>query len=676
MPDFIIGDCKTESVNFFHSANYTKASFSTGWDSSDKPADPGVPVYLEVLNSFHIPFREVIFFPKGSLPGIDIFNMDAIQAIRLSLAEGLIGGSWFELVEDEDGFVFLVDVLRPRGTVNLDVRLCIPSTNSTNIVNIVVVRGYKKPPQRYAGPWKDVIPAGLGAINPDSAPDSSLFTVDVASLVGSCVKSQLATSSTKSYKDPFITTQFGSQTENPFYKVKEFESIMAWAVDIDGMPEGVSSASYSFSNSTTWYYKPTPPFPVFSKKDKLVAGGCDGGSVSGGKIVYYEGKIIHTPSTYKDRYGEQWPLELRPVGVFYTGYKITGVVVFGSIGADDSTVYLLVNPVHEFNKLSEGSQWAYSVSATGNYEINVFYTPSVDEITWDALLASLGKSKAQLRADDGRDRSLSLLEEMAIPGSVLGVWGGAGGLGYAVTGMWVAFSLDRPSVTVTDPEGEALGHLSDLRVRYSPLILKNEPAPIAYAERLSTEVVDLSEGLMDSDPTTCQNFTKTSLAKMQEKMQGNVVDVSLPFLVDGAACAETARVLYDYMHHTNVPTYTLTCGPDSNPILGVPVEGFRSDLRINSITYSYQDSSSYTIEVTLGPVFTSIGSWNNGAWLPKSVDVTREAIVLWTAGDGVNYRVQVQGLGEYDAINSDPHNVWKSGDRVTVTVYNIPQETI
>jgi hypothetical protein len=49
-------------------------------------------------------------------------------------------------------------------------------------------------------------------------------------------------------------------------------------------------------------------------------------------------------------------------------------------------------------------------------------------------------------------------------------------------------------------------------------------------------------------------------------------------------------------------------------------------------------------------------------------------MVVWTAGDGLNYRVNIQGLGEYNAINADRQNIWRVGEFVTVTIYNVPVE--
>ena len=76
-------------------------------------------------------------------------------------------------------------------------------------------------------------------------------------------------------------------------------------------------------------------------------------------------------------------------------------------------------------------------------------------------------------------------------------------------------------------------------------------------------------------------------------------------------------------------------------------------------------------------MFANIGSWNNGAWTRKRSDVgDREGFIVWTAGDGINYRVMVQGLGVFNAFNGarDPNAIWRVGERVTVNIRNAPLE--
>jgi len=687
MIDFQVIDCPPPTtLNFFHSGDYVASSYSTGWRTKDIPETEGlgsVPVYQQVLNKFNIPIDSSQGLPPGGfLPGIDIRNMDAVKAISLSIAEALLDGQWWELIENAEGGVHFVNVFNngsPGKTVNLDVRLCIPSASKDNIVDMVVVRGYKKPPQRYAGPWRDVVPAGTGTINPVNVlGNEPVFTVYFADMVGTCVSSQLKTTATKSYRDPTLSDQLGPQEKNPFYDVQAFEDIISYAVDIDGMPEDSGSAAsvkYSFNKETTWFVR--TDFPTFSKVTSVTAGGCEdgGGNQTGGEVVFYEGKFIYRSPTTTDRYGDLWPLVLKPTSLLYTGYKVQNVISFGPIGGDDSSAFVFVDPVHEFNELGEGSQWIYTVEGPGEYEIKMYYQPKQDPTFWDIILDLLTSGDATIKVGDGRVKVLDTANDMLASATGLGVLGGQNDLGHYLTNFWLGVTLERPSVTITAANGDALSFASSLRIQYAPLILKNEPPPVAYTTGLDAVIVDQTVGLRDQDPTTCQTFEETPLAVMQNRMTGNTTDVSLPFCADGDACLLAAQTIYNYQSHLESQTFTLTCGPDDMPELGAAVNGYATDLRIMTINYSFQDSSAYTIEVTLGPVFVNVGSWNDGAWLPETADVQRKAIVIWTAGDGVNYRVQVQGLGEYNAINSKDM-IWRVGETVEVTVYNIPQEAI
>ena len=193
--------CLQAEVNFFTSGAYTRPSFSSNWDTLNSPYSIGLtPVYQDVLNTYNIPASYPNGVPPGgALPGIDIKRMDAIEAIRLSLAEALTAGQWWEIYEDNFGGVYftnLYDNGSPTKTVNLDVRLCVPSASLQNEVDMVIVRGYDPPPQIYArdfSEFPDVVPGRSGPVNPSSITGNEpVFTVDMSLLVdatGGCSSS-------------------------------------------------------------------------------------------------------------------------------------------------------------------------------------------------------------------------------------------------------------------------------------------------------------------------------------------------------------------------------------------------------------------------------------------------------------------------------------------------------
>lgn len=687
MVDFITSDCNPAGqIDFFHSGAYTRPSFSTSWRTADTPEtnDLGsTPVYLQVLDKFNIPVDSSNGLPPaGFLPGIDIKNMDALSAIRFSMAEALTVGQWWEMYEDGFGGVKFLNVYNdgsPGKTITLDVRLCIPSASKKNEVDMVIVRGYDPPPQRFAGPFRDVVPAGLGTINPQAiSGNEKLFTVHTASLATTCVNSHLNTIATKSYQDPVFTNSLGPQEKNPFYDVKAHEKIITYAIDVSGMPTSADEAAkvkYSFNSQTVWYFRPTPRFPAFNKRTDILVPGCSTtGIQTSDSVVFYEGEISYVSPTYSDRYGSQWPLVAQPESILYFGYKVDNIVNFG--GASTGSTFVYVSPIPEMNAMSEGSQWVYTIT-DNTYNIKIYYQPKTIVEFWDEVLRFLDSPNTIVKVNNGAPKQfLDSSNDLPNSATGIGILGGQNNLGHLITDLWLGMTVDRPSVTVTDVSGNALQHANNLRVQYAPLILLDKPRPIAYKHKdFGSVIVDQTVGLEDSDPTTCQSFEDTPLGLMQDRSAGNTIDVTFPFCENETVCLRVAEVIFDYQNYTNAQTFTLTCGPDDDPELGAAVTGYDANLRIESISYSYQDASAYTVEVTLGPVFSNIGSqsWNNGAWAPKTQDVSRKGIVRFVAGDGVNYRVYVQGLGEFNAINASK-NIWRSGEVVDVTVYNIPQE--
>ena len=188
----------------------------------------------------------------------------------------------------------------------------------------------------------------------------------------------------------------------------------------------------------------------------------------------------------------------------------------------------------------------------------------------------------------------------------------------------------------------------------------------------SVSLVDHTLDLYDSDPSTVQvppSDLQGSLSWLQTQTTGRTVDVSLPF-ADADDCKALARTIYD-LQNESITTYNMVCGPRSKPKLGAKVSGYEG--RINRITYSYSDSSSYTINVHVGPTFLSVRGWGSSMWQRKTEDISREGIIVWSAGDGINYRVKIQGFGVCFAINKTLA-AYSPGEKVQVTVFNTPMD--
>ena len=247
-----IVDCPPEDTTFFSGMKQDSNSYSKDWYTATKPDndfESNLPVYAQVLASCNIGIDSINDLPtRGTLPGMDINRMSSIDAINLSLAESLLDGEWWEVVEDGLGGVFFQKVYDnglPGKTITLNPRLCIPSTEKRNSVDMVAVTGYDRPPQRYVKDFKVAIDDNPGIVNPESLPETGQFTVDFAAMTaGTCHEFLLRTEAIKVYPDPLIDAQsFGGQEENPFYDVKAYESIIGWAHRSTGMDTNNENAA-------------------------------------------------------------------------------------------------------------------------------------------------------------------------------------------------------------------------------------------------------------------------------------------------------------------------------------------------------------------------------------------------------------------------------------------------
>jgi hypothetical protein len=638
------------------------------------------PVYVLVLEKFGIPF---VGGPStGVLPGMDIKRMSAVDAIRLSLAESLINGEWWDIYEDGSGGVYFEKVFSSSGDVsepiNLDIRQCIPSAEKTNEVDLVIVRGYDSPAIREVRPFKDVVPAGLGEINPlDIFGTETLFTVAPSELLSSSCHSRLTLNEVyKSYRDPVQTDAYHPQEEAPFYDVKAFEKVIGYVQRVTGMPSDPSEAArvkYEFRTSTPWY-KPIQ-FPTMTK---TTTPGCAGPGVAvANNIQYVEGSFQYQSPDYNDRYGTPWPLVNKPAGIFFTGNKLISIVDLSAASALTASlsapVIAYVGPIKELKAVDNGATWVWNHAGRGLFDISIYFQLQNigQEIMWDTIVASMGQT-ALVKYSDGASFDANEFGSYGSSTRTLYVMAGPGDLGYLVEDMWLALDLDRPCVVITDVEGDALGFADRFRLESAPIIVIDTPAPIAYYDGTEGKIVDQADTLQDSDPTTQQNFEVSELEQLQDRMQGNVIDISLPFCNEDQ-CLVAAETIYNYMHHAGVQTYSLTCGPSSEPRLGARVAGYGDEVVIDSIDYSFNDGGSYNINVNLAPVFINIGSWNSSTWTKQVEDVERSAIIRWVAGDGVNYRVEVQGLGMYNAVNGT-QLVFYVGETVSVRINNNPVE--
>jgi len=635
-------------VSFSSSPAFGNAqSYSCNWPSRYQPADDGScaqNVAVQVLEQYDIPFIGGAP-PLGRLCGLDINNMQAQDAIQLSLAENMKNGEFWEVYTDANGFAYFQQVYPSPEIADIEIRTCIPTSNIDQKADLVIVRGYDSPPCRS---FKDFVSVDWLEV------DSLYYYTDHCP--------EFSTEAWRCYKDPVLETAYKDGAEN-LYELKAFEQLVGYVIDFDGVVD--PNIKYSFSETCL----KNVPLPLTA-----------GNRISGSTEIcntdrYTKDTINYTGITYKlgnftetDKFGDPWPLFLNVQGIYATVFDVISANLV-PLGNNIITAHIIIDPKKKFVSIP-ASNWHWTLNSDSSPSVHFYYrTPSPQEtnaFVGEAVLRGWSWSDEWDLLDRSPRSPGKQPEGILVPN--LG-----GGWVNLVTNMFAVVELDRPSVHVSDPNGNAIGLAYSFNLSYQPIIITDEPAPVAYTFGGGARLVDHTLDLYDADPSTQQDppsLIEGSLSWLQSQTTGRTVDISLPFCSE-SECTTVADTIFS-LQNENITSYAMVCGPTKHPKLGTRVPGYEG--RINRITYSYTDSSAYLINVTVGPTFANARGWGTSIWQRKTEDVSREAIVVWAAGDGVNYRVKVQGgLGVYHAVNKTM-GAYVPGEKVKVTIHNNPVE--
>jgi len=678
----------TAYVGLLNSTAFPNSLGTALWADNASPSTgtaDATCVAEQVLAAFNIPFTSSLPYNRlCALPGYDLNNVDAIQALKLSLASYLKNGQLWDIFSDGYGVAEFVQIYPAQKTVVLNVRMCLPNTMYDDNVHTVVVRGYDAPPVRHIREGEVIIPSAKteGDLNPQQVAALSCCLISEASLYGtivnevSCAGRPYHRSAVISYKDPILQAQY-KDGQQSVYEPRDFESIEGYIIKFDTGMSPDLNVTYQQSATTSVTY--TLPFTG------LLSTGthCAILQTSAAFAQFgYQRFVIGTVET-QDRYGDTWPIF---IGV--SNLKVVGNTIQEAYdsraGGGGVSLFIDERITHTSPPANKNWHWTYESGVPVLYVYSPKYDDgSTQDYIWELLSTTLAPTIYPYRAANTLAVNKASYSLSSGPITRAGVaWPNLGsGIGTLVQKMAVTVDIDRPSIVVSDPRGRALDYARALEITYYPLVVEDTPAPVGYNVGGTAGIVDHTLDIYDTDPTTVQPNPQTvagSMTWLESQKTGATIDISLPFLETGDECRDTANFLYnlyDNFGEKAITSYSLTCGPDDRPELGALVNGFNSNLRINEISYNYQDGNSYTISVTLGPIFQSLGSWNTSAWQRKTETVSRQGIITYTAGDGVTYRVRVQGLGEYYALNTTATTTFFVGEKVNVQLRNNPVES-
>lgn len=602
----------------------------------------------------------------GSLKNIDIKQMDAMTVIKLSLLEESAetpSSNLYEAVVMPEGSVEFKRV----GWNSVDLGDVYYTTQSFNYVEDsvgVMVTGAKPLIERHTPGFSSIL-------------DNKVI-FDTQNMMSTCIKEDTKQYATVTFNDPHFDTQFNDGINN-LYEI------------------GLENA---YDKVIGYAYKITPPQDLVSDDTSIVYGTqCEVPVLVADGDYLDIGELIRPPTTAEDL--ECWTgrgleaestagikvdnpllsnLRFETVrgttvdkfngisGVYVIGVELDTCIGLPTSAAEavktptenNTEIYIAVNnSVPKVFKLDNGVHYVTSYIETSPGEAKeIRITFANNARIFD--MAPYG-TKARFKTLPSALYSAGTFDGEAtiLPtGGTKGIW---------VKEIWATVSLDTPNFTITDPTGNALAIAEGLEVECAPIIITDEPAPIAFN---GTEI-DQKPGIIDHDPTTTQELQDTPYeTTVKEINEGHGMTLSLSSL-DSTGTQNLSSSLYSYINAGNSIDTTYVCGPDCNAEIG---DKGRAGGIINNITYSYSDRGSYTISVNEGP--TVLGGFEGitGAiYMKQTEEHSAGGTIVQDAGNHVDYKVQVDGIGVRDAINCCPH-VLRVGDKVQVSIHNNPVE--
>ena len=689
----------------------------------DPAAD--IPVSQLILQTFNIPFN-LSNVLGGNLPGLDIYNQDPVTMLKLSLATELLdsprGSSGFAEVELDPFGIARFYVSGATAASNLDIRYCIPTSQVTQPADLVIVRGYDASPSRELRDSFDGLKNKEIMDYKECAEES-------------CDEDIVTQYATISYDDPQLDQAYLDDIVNS-YELQAFETLLGYLIDLD-LPDGTDPSStnfipglkITFGDSTKEYIKVSSslfnasilPGTITDADGVITTIDAIGGTASSSAIAGVNSPVPATVTTISPRgdkcsvsqtslagsditfaserferlnkFGRVESDFIGVVDVVFPGRKVQSLTTSPgspSLGVP-GLVKTVVRPSKELVSLQQGKNWSYEVDPQSqNVTVHLYsviedsFTQFVCETYKNPISATGNPSTTVVTfTSDNLFESEEILTNLDDHICNIG-----DSLGYRTSGsiLCIVIERKRPSIDIFDPTGNALARAGEISIEYTPIVIVDAPAPIAYAStsNLTSDdgtrtlpaegIIDQSDGIVDSDPSTTQDLGDSELSILQDNTNGSTIDMTLPFCTE-AECLQIARNFLALQNQI-ISTHSMILGPDSQPRLGDFVNLPNGELGvINEINYSYSDSSQYLITITVGPLYLSAGSFNDSKYQLQTEDVTREGIVVQDGGNGAEYVVRIEGYGEITALLMVLEDV-SVGDKVGIRIYNNPVERI
>ncbi len=635
-------------------------------------------VVQAIFDKYDIPYDitnmdSYLPYPLGVLPGLDIRNQQASQMVNLSCAEALKKGKFIEVYMDGDG----IARLRSIGETHpgkLDIRYAVPTGVFRFPIDVVTVTGWDPPPYQWVGSqWRNYLSNGQLIELPD------IQDVECRSL-------ELKKVALIKYDKPLIVSQWNDMIRSE-YELNSWDRFIGciYLIDWEG---GAPYSTLTFSEQTReWVYIDPYHLNVYrytaNRNEAIqVPGTLTYCWLDESEPIFTYGSGVTIGPFY--HYEAQWNRnvsDLESVSkVLLLGHRVTDYIVYygGLIPHPMMTCFVdVVKYLVDLSPDTYALKEYYDNDGFLYYKL-IFkqYYDNEYSLDWVGHIQEIG-DRNYVFVDPTFS---STLYDYRYPYSTPSVDGFyiadfAGSLaGWVVSKIWVEVTRRYPSVVIHSTKSDAEELAETLTIKYLPIIITDLPAPKAVVTSTSVpypmnKIIDPQSCAPDADPRTVQDYLDSECYKLEEDMMGNVMEFSFPFL-NAEECLDVANTLFDILEQEeDINQMTYICGPDSEPVLGGSFPLGSRNI-INTIEYSYQDSSAYHITVTTGPSnFRS--SFSSALFSLQTEDYTAPAIVQKSAGNGWLYLVDVFGFGLIPAVNMTTQSL-DVGDEVTATIHNNP----
>jgi len=637
-------------------------------------------IIASVLETFGIPHA---IHKDTTLDGIDIKRMDAMQVINLALLELLAEtGIVYELSVNEDGEAVLIEI--GEGSSNMsDIYYDIQTVEYRDSCTGVLIRGGQPTPYWLPLEWKNIWGEGLHK-----------YIFDTTEMTTNCMLQDFSTHATIVFPNPHLESEFNDGINNLYEIDDPAKKIIGYARRIIVPPE-------LMTNKTKINYSNDSVVPILVGQGQNVSMGtlvsrplinaealvdaetCWAWVDFRQEVDYEQGIKIPIPDAlrFEDIRGTEVDNYVKVEDVMLKGKELTMMkagFIDGDYAAanydpsDSNTIAFITieNMSNNLFKLERGKHYTIAHDEDNNPYIVFAKDARVNE---PKKYGENTKYKISMYGESG---VLHAGEE-----GVATIFPLAENRGIMVTEIWATASLSTPSISVFDPEfndeeniTKAITIAEELEYKITPLMMYEAPAPIVY----NGDLLDQTEGVKDADPTTVQDFKTTALEQVMNELAigGGGLELTLPFLNkedDVDKLKRLSSALYDHMNHSGVET-THICGPNCGDLI-LGKEGTGGGV-VNSITYSYTDSGSYTISVNEGSYILSNnlnGGGAEGPTIKATENFSARGTIIDSVGNGIHFKVRIDGYGERIAINTCP-SILRVGDVVSCSIHNNPVE--